>query len=427
MQSIRALFIAVVIFCPSLFPAQAAACAAIHSEKCHPLQPLLANHAADYPMVAQVLANSERFKVQILYTQIDRQPDSMVTFTHYQYALDEQRYFYPASTVKLPVSLLALQWLEQQNLPGLTRDTVMLSDSSRPAQTKALADDSAVNKLPSIGHYIKKILLVSDNDAYNRLYELLGQDYINDQLMRMGLTNTVINHRLSVPLAEVEQRHYNPVRFVDPDNKVVLALPARNSDKRYVNKPSPLLGKAHFANGKLVPEPMDFSEKNRFSVVDYNGVLKRIFFPETFSAEQKFTISEQNREFIMRYMSLAPSVSRYPDYDVNEYPDNYAKFLLVGGEAEPIPSHLKVFDKTGWAYGHAIDGAYIADTEHNVEFLLVAVIYANENDTLNDDNYQLNEIAKPFMRQLGQLIYQHELQRPRELAPDLTHFKNLSE
>ncbi|KKO43860.1 hypothetical protein WG68_18520 [Arsukibacterium ikkense] len=403
-----------------LFPVHSAGCVAMQPEKCHPLLPLLAETSTLYPMLNHVVVNPDRFKVQILYTQIDRRQDNMVEFTHYQFGLDESRYFYPASTVKLPVSLLALQWLEQQNLPGITRDTIMLSDSNRAAQTTALADVTAEHKLPSVGHYIKKILLVSDNDAYNRLYELLGQDYINSQLKHKGLTNTVINHRLSLPLAEEEQRQYNPVRFVDADNRTVLSLPARNSVKRYVNQPAPLLGKAHIANGELVPEPMDFSQKNRFSIVDYNGVLKRIFFPQVFSAEQQFNISQQNRDFIMRYMGLVPSANRYPNYDVNEFPDNYAKFLLVGGQAEPIPGHFKIFDKTGWAYGHAIDGAYIVDTEHNVEFLLVAVIYANENDTLNDDNYQLDEIAKPFMRQLGQLIYQHELQRQRSIAPDLS-------
>lgn len=427
MQSIRAVFIAFVLIFQWLFPFSAAACTAIQSEQYLPLQPLLTDNSANYPMVAQVLADPERFKVQILYTQINRKSDSKVTFTHYQYAMDEDRYFYPASTVKLPISLLALEWLEQQNLPGLTKDTVMLSDSSRPAQTLALADSSADNKLPSIGHYIKKILLVSDNDAYNRLYELLGQEYINSQLARKGLTNSVINHRLSLPLAEEEQRHYNPVRFVDADNEVILSLPARSSAMRFINKSSPQLGKAHIANGELVAQPMDFTDKNRFSVVDYSGVLRRIFFPDSFSPEQRFNMSEENRQFVIRYMGMVPSASEYPAYNPTEYPDNYAKFLLVGGDAEPMPQNLKIFDKTGWAYGHAIDGAYIVDTEHNIEFILVAVIYANNNDTLNDDNYQLNEIAKPFMRQLGQVIYQHELQRQRSVLPDFSFFKNLND
>ncbi len=425
MQSFRALPIVFCAICPLVCAVQVAGCDALPSEQCQPLQPLLNAAPADHHILHQVLANAEPFKVQILYTKIDRQPDSRVVFTHYQYGLDEERYFYPASTVKLPISLLALEWLEQQNHPGLTKNTPMLTGRNRPAQTKALIDETAENNLPSIAHYIKKILLVSDNDGYNRLYELLGQDYINRQLQTKGLANTVINHRLSVPLSEPEQRYYNPVRFVDAASQLLLSIPARSSSTKYVNQPSPLMGRAHIADGKLVAKPMDFSDKNRFSLLDYSAVLQRIFFPEAFNAEQRFNISAQNRQFIIHYMGLTPAASRYPAYDVATYPDNYAKFLLVGGDAEPIPDHLKIFNKTGWAYGHAIDGAYIVDTENNIEFLLTAVIYANENNTLNDDNYQLDEIAKPFMRQLGQVIYQYELVRPRAVLPVLSHFKTI--
>ena len=164
-----------------------------------------------------------------------------------------------------------------------------------------------------------------------------------------------------------------------------------------------------------------------FSISDFSGVLRRIFFPQSFSPEQQFAISEQDRQFIIRYMGLVPSSSDYPKYNEAEFPANYAKFLLVGGDAQPIPEHLRIFNKSGWAYGHAIDGAYIVDIDNNTEFFLVAVIYANENDTLNDDTYQLDEIAKPFMRQLGQVLYQHELKRDRVIRVDLSKFKHFAD
>jgi len=406
---------------------QAKGCVDLNSEVCSDLEPLLRGTLSQYDVLQNVLLKPETFNVQILYTQINRKSDNQVEFNHYQLGLNESRYFYPASTAKLPISILALQWLEQQSIPGLTKDTTMLTKSSRPGQTAAITDSSSETSLPSIAQYIRKILLVSDNDAYNRLYELMGQEYINNQLRQKGLANTVINHRLSLPLPESEQRHYNAIQFVDNTSQQILALSDRSSDTRYTNPATSTLGKAHISNGKLVPAPMDFTEKNRFSVVDYTSVLKRLFFPESFSSEQLFDISEQNRQFIIRYMGLTPSSSEYPAYDEIEYPDNYAKFLLVGGDPQAIPNHLRIYNKTGWAYGHAIDGAYIIDIDSNIEFMLVAVIYANENDTLNDDTYQLDEIAKPFLRQLGQLIYQYELQRPREVIPDLSYFKNLTE
>ena len=55
--------------------------------------------------------------------------------------------------------------------------------------------------------------------------------------------------------------------------------------------------------------------------------------------------------------------------------------------------------------------------------MLSAVIYVNKDGILNDNVYEYDSIGWPFMYQLGQTIYQYELQRPREFKPDLKKFK----
>ncbi|NDI00794.1 MAG: hypothetical protein EBY57_03125, partial [Actinobacteria bacterium] len=45
------------------------------------------------------------------------------------------------------------------------------------------------------GHLIKKIFLVSDNDAYNYLFDFLGRDDINNALQKLGLKNTYLYHK----------------------------------------------------------------------------------------------------------------------------------------------------------------------------------------------------------------------------------------
>jgi hypothetical protein len=182
-----------------------------------------------YSILRQVLENSETYKAQILYTQIDRDSLGNPVFRDFNVGLNDEVYFYPASTVKLPVAILALEWLAEQNVAGLSANSTMLIDSVRPSQLPALVDSSAENNLPSIAHYIKKILLVSDNDAYNRLYELLGQDYINSKLKEKGLAHTIINHRLSMPMSEEENRHFNPIRFVDSIGNVLMEIPERET------------------------------------------------------------------------------------------------------------------------------------------------------------------------------------------------------
>ena len=130
---------------------------------------------------ATVMQNPEKYRLQIMYSQIDRDANNQPKFKTYIYNVNPTKYFYPASTVKLPVSVLALEKLRRLNRDGLNRDTTMLTGTGADFQTEARSDESSPDGLPSAGQYIRKILLVSDNDAFNRLYEFVGQREINER------------------------------------------------------------------------------------------------------------------------------------------------------------------------------------------------------------------------------------------------------
>ena len=377
----------------------------------------------DYPTLQKVLADTAKYQVQILYTQIDRNEHGNPLFTTYPYNVDDSRYFYPASTVKLPIVLLALEWLEEQQLEGLTLETTMLTDSVRPSQLPAWSDSTAQNGLPSIGHYIKKILLVSDNDASNRLYELLGMDYINTKLREKGLANSVITQRLSFPISAEENRHFNPIRFLDSSGKTILEIPARQSDSVYVVPGYPKLGRAYYRNDTLIQEGMDFSYKNKFSLTDLHRVVQRTIFPEAFVGIERFNLNEEHRNFVLTYMSMLPRESDYPGYDTTEFYDSYSKFFKFGTDKAPIPTRFRVFNKTGWSYGHLIDGGYFVDFETGVEFFVSAIIYVNEDHVLNDDKYETDEVGLPFFAELGEYLYQRELKRKKQIVPNLSRYK----
>ena len=377
----------------------------------------------DYPTLQKVLADTAKYQVQILYTQIDRNEHGNPLFTTYPFNVDDSRYFYPASTVKLPVALLALEWLEEQQLPGLNLETTMLTDSVRPSQLPAWSDSTSKTGLPSIGHYIKKILLVSDNDAYNRIYELLGTDYINQKLNEKGLLNSVIMQRLSFPISAEENRQFNPIRFVDNTGKAILEIPARQADSTYVVPGNPKLGKAYYKNDSLIQGGMDFSYKNKFSLTDLHGVVQRTIFPEAFVGIERFNLNEEHRNFVLEYMSMLPRESDYPAYDTTEFYDSYSKFIKFGSEKGKIAPRFRLFNKTGWSYGHLIEGGYFVDFETGVEFFVSAIVYVNEDQILNDDKYETDEIGLPFFAELGEYLYQRELKRKKQLMPDLSRMK----
>ena len=377
----------------------------------------------DYPTLKMVLSDTATYQVQILYTQIDRNEHGNPLFTTYPFNVDDSRYYYPASTVKLPIALLALEWLEEQQVEGLTLETTMVTDSVRPSQLPAWSDSTAQNGLPSIGHYIKKILLVSDNDASNRLYELLGTDYINRKLKEKGLANTVITQRLSFPISPEENRQFNPIRFLDNAGKILLEIPARQADSAYVVPGLPKLGRAYYKNDTLMQGGMDFSYKNKFSLSDFHGVVQRTIFPEAFVGMERFNLNEEHRNFVLKYMSMLPRESKFPTYDTTEYYDSYSKFFKFGSDKAAIPSRFRLFNKTGWSYGHLIDGGYFVDFETGVEFFVSAIVYVNEDQILNDDQYETEEVGLPFFAELGEYLYQRELKRKKQLLPDLSKFK----
>jgi hypothetical protein len=163
----------------------------------------------------------------------------------------------------------------------------MITEAAYSGQTQVYNDPSTPDGSPSIEHYIKKIFLVSDNDAFNRLYEFLGQEYINDQLHAMGYKSADILHHLDLVLSEDENRHTNPIRFLGVDGTPVYEQPLQFNQKPYPNRKD-AVGVGYYKNGQLVNEPLDFSKKNRLLLNDLNDILKSILFPASVPGEATF-------------------------------------------------------------------------------------------------------------------------------------------
>src|SRR5690606_39004968 len=141
------------------------------------------------PLLLGVLNQPETFRYQLIYTKIDRDRNNLPKFTNYCLNADDENYFYPASMVKMPTSLAALEKINVLKHLGIDKKPPMLTDSRHSSQTAVIDDNTSANGLTSIDPYLKKIFVVSDNDAYNRLYEFCGQQYLNEALWKKGYRN----------------------------------------------------------------------------------------------------------------------------------------------------------------------------------------------------------------------------------------------
>ena len=377
---------------------------------------------------AKVLSDPA-YELQIIYTRIDRDAANRPHFTSYEYNVDSTRYFYPASTVKMPLSLLALEkinHLRRSGYPSLTRNTAYRLDSLRPFQQAYSEDPAAPRGKPSIAHDIRQIFVTSDNLAYNHLFEFLGREYINRTLREKGYTRTGILHRFNYPGRD--NRYASPITFYDASGTIFKH--GERADEMVWENPqhSTKKGRGYInAADSLVPEPFDLSRKNWFALTDMEKMLRAVLFPEAVPEQNRFGLSADDYRFVWHYMGIFPHECDYPKYDTTVYCDGYAKFFLYGGCESKLPPPanpgLRIFNKVGDAYGTSTDIAYIVDFERGVEFILAATLLSNSDGIFNDDRYDYSTIGFPFLAKLGRAVYDYELKRDRPVKPDLTKFK----
>ncbi len=372
-------------------------------------------------LLQDVLHYKDSFRVQIIYTRINRDKDNIPSFQNYYFNTDTGLYFNPASTVKLPLALLSLEKLNRLHVQGVNKYSSLQIDSNYPWQTPVYKDSTSETGFPSIAQYIRKAFLVSDNDAYNRMYQFVGQQTINERLHEKGYSSARITRQF-LGLTPEENRYTNSIRFMDDHGKVIYTQPpAYNPDSFHFGKPVKM-GRAHYDNkDSLINEPIDFTNANNLPLEYLQQILQSVMFPESVPERQRFNLSKDDYRFLYQYLSQYPSETNYPKYDSSEYYDSYVKFF--SRDSHQIPSYIRIFNKVGWAYGFLIDVSYVADFKNKIEYMLTATLYVNSDGILNDDKYDYEETGWPFMKELGQTIYQYELKRTRTYKPDLSKFK----
>lgn len=386
------------------------------------LKNLLENHPEYF---SHILSEPSRNEVQILYTQIDRDENNIPHFTSFSYRLDPNRYFYPASTVKLPTAIFALEKINELDIDGLTKETPLQIDSAFEKQTKVLEDVSSENGLPSIGHYIKKILLTSDNDAHNRLFEFVGRAKINENLQKHGARNSRIVNRLAIGDKGIWSKHTNPMQFYRNNQTIYKQEEQYDPNDYEMPKLTNLVqGKAYMnEEGDIIEKPWSFDGLNVFALEDQQLIMKKLLFPEAFPENERFNLTDEDYNFLYYYMSRSPQEVDYPKYDTLKYWPTYSKFVYFGRDKTiATPSTIRSFNKYGDSYGYNIDNAYIIDLENGIEFLIAVVVQSNENGIYNDGIYEYETVTYPFLKHLGQVLHQEELNRKKRRFPDLQKF-----
>ena len=348
------------------------------------------------PQLKPVYKNKENHNLQILYTKVVRDSLGMPSFIEYDYKIDSNQYFYPASTMKLPIVALTLQKINELRNMGIniTVESKILLLSADQITTETTFKD-----------LISKVFLVSDNSASNILINFLGYNYFNQQMREIGLNTIVLNHK------------FNPDPYVKNDWKIYTLdrdLISKDETQEIIehnNLDNLLQGKFQILNGEEVATPFNFKTKNRASLRDLDGVMKRIIYPELFQEKDRINLSDQDYNFLRYWMSRFTFEDIGIEYQKDsKYFDSYNKFFIYGDSTNAVDRKIRIYNKVGVAYGALTDISYIRDYQKKIEFFLSATIYVNQNQIVNDNIYEYDDLGIPFLAELARQVYKLEEQ-----------------
>lgn len=372
-----------------------------------------------------IIRNPEPYEVQIIYTQINRDEQGKPTIKEYTFRENKEKFFSPASLVKMPTMALSLEKLNNLKKNGVNKWARIGFGADYPCQTELKGNDLEERDFPCMTRFVEGILAISENEAYSRLYEFLGQRYIHESLEKKGYTHTRILRRFGDCDTE-QNRHTNPVFFYDEKGKLIYTQPSQNNTKPIT---SPLgAGKQvikHYAEDlSQFEETLDFDYENFISLRDANDIFRALVMPEAVPAQKRFNLNPSDQKLILYGMGMHPHEARLKKYVYDEkmFPA-YKKYLYYGRkETAEQESNIRIFNMVGWWNGYVADCAYIIDTEKKIEFFVSAVIYTTKPKGTDTDFNDYHKVCFPFLGDLGKLLYEYESTRPKKHLPT---FKNL--
>jgi len=350
------------------------------------------------PFLKEIIKDKEDYEIQVMLTKVNHD-NTKIDFQNYQYQHDENQYFYPASTIKLPIVVLTLKKINELRSKGsdiTLKSKIILNNVDNYSNFKL--QDS----ITSFQNLIADIFLVSDNSASNILIDFIGYNYFNDEMQNAGFDRTYLNHKFNPdPYVnstwQISDLYNNMISSINDNQKIIKADEKTNGlDK----------GERRYFNGEILDESLNFSEKNRFSITDMHNLIKYIFYPEIFDKANTFNLNVEDYDFIRYWMS------RFTYEDIGEkfigdenFFETYNKFFIHGDEQSVSNEQIRVYNKIGQAYGTSIDNGLIKNYQNNVEFILTSTIYTNKNKVINDNLYEYDDIAEPFLAKLSRAIY----------------------
>lgn len=428
----------------------------------------------------KVFKKYKKYRFEIIFTQIDRTIEGGVKLKNFHLG-DSVSYFYPASTVKLPTAISIMEMMKNEPFYNVNLSMKLRLDTMKTCGYQyengklefhrfqpnesiedilkkyriSLEDFLSWNQLKegenlipfksykiyhrksrvSLSELIKEMLVYSDNESYNKLFEVVGGSRIDSWLNDKGFSNCSITRKFAYCVGE-EKSHTIPFDILNDKDVIIYHGEERSWKPEMISKTKDyLVGEKYFYDGEWMEKPRDFFDHNKLPLSSLHEMMQRLLFPSSFSPEKQFGLSMQNYRQLIRDLGMYPNEDLNPRDSIHDNMEDGSHVFLFRQFGEKALSGVKLKDEftdniriiniIGQAYGFSTDCMYFTDNETKTEFMLSARIYTNKNEVLGDDEYEYEEIALPLMEHIGNYFFEREKQRKKEVLPNFTIMRSL--
>lgn len=414
----------------------------------------------EIPEFKKVFRKNKKYRFEIIYGQVNHEPGKLPAINKYYFG-DPSIYFYPASTVKLPIALKTCQRIntiqEENTIEGgdwylqfddsvfcggnkyITKSAHFLRvnkdmdvfkaaalcglrpeefcnlnhvdpDSTIKKGTRIIA--SAYDQPLSVYEQMGEMLAYSNNNYYNQLF-----DFSNNETCDLNAKIKITTRFL--PCIGSDVNNTIPTTIINKNNLSIFRNEGSgiNDFSKNVFSKGYLVGKGIMKDEKLVKEPKNFSKHNAIQLETLQNCLIELIYQGYLPTGSYFDLNPEQRRLLIHYLGMRPSEDKIvSDSTYLSKPEDATNFLFTGQQHETLPSSIRIVNIVGMAYGFLTDCMYFADEKNKVDFFLAARIYVNKDNVLNDDKYEYEEIAYPLFEKLGKKIYEYELNRTKACA-----------
>ena len=357
------------------------------------------------PLLDQVLKNPSKYYFQLIYTKVENIANKKIYHT---YAINQgNQYFYPASLIKFPLALVALE-----KLTALKDSGVGINDA---IEINTCSCDQATNfyvkrhKKPTMLQFLREMMIMSNNDAYNLYFDFIGRDQFNSRMRSMNIFDIQMKNRFTSGCGEENNKFFGGIEFKNKAHNRGYKIPCSISNGNWIidsTKYPTFFERRIFVKQKSIENRKNNASANYVSLIQAHQLLINLIHESSELYQNNFKVDKEYKNELIKAMGAFPRELDNSSYDTANLSDHYYKFFVDPKIIQTKDNKIRIFNKVGLASGFVSDVSYFYDSTHQIEYFVSAAILSKKS---NSDLNNYNDFGIPVLRKIGGLIYTDEL------------------